>query len=748
MSIDEVQNTGYGFAGDANESQTRVADNTAYAERDFGSGGNPGYWWLRSPGNSDQYSAFVSDEGKVNDHGSPVRYYEYGVRPALNINLSSIIFTSAATGGKPSGTTGAAALTAPTDYSGNEWKLTILDNSRSFSASRTDIGNVPAGSNISISYNGATVGTDEYVSAILLNSSGTLLYYGRIANKSSGNATGTADITIPAGLADGTYTIKVFSEQYHTDKKTDYASAFSTISVTVGKNTPTANDFSVTLPTSTTYDGNPKSAAAAAQTGISGMGTITVKYMDANDSISTTAPTNPGTYKVLLDVAEGTNYNAANNITDDDWIFTISPSGTVATPTFSPEAGSYIGTQCVTIACNTADATIYYTTNGSTPSTSSTPYSSAITVEGNITIKAIAVKTGMTNSAVAEAAYTINIPGKVNTPTFSPSGGTYSDTQNVTIRCTTDGATIHYTTDGSTPTNNSPEYTSSITVDKTMTIKAIAIKDGMDNSTIATATYTISVTPAEKCTISFDSNGGKGEMNPQKVNKGTATKLKKNTFTRDGYEFKNWDTKSDGSGTSYADEGNITANTDLTLYAQWKKDEPGPTPTPTPTVTPTPTTTPTPTPTGTPTPRPRPRPKDDDDDEEKTVEASKPAVVNPDTVEGYFAVNGQLLPGVTMGKTKQGVAAQAVFNANRPVGWQEAFTFNMAINGKVDYTLKNGVLTIIIPKEYQKAGRTFAIMALDKNGKAWTFADTDTNPATVTATINVEGYAFALIYKD
>ncbi len=64
------------------------------------------------------------------------------------------------------------------------------------------------------------------------------------------------------------------------------------------------------------------------------------------------------------------------------------------------------------------------------------------------------------------------------------------------------------------------------------------------------------------------------------------------------------------------------------------------------------------------------------------------------------------------------------------------------------YTLKNGVMSIIIPKEIQKAGRTFAIMALDKNGKAWTFSDTDTNPATITGTINVEAYAFYLIYKD
>lgn len=142
-------------------------------------------------------------------------------------------------------------------------------------------------------------------------------------------------------------------------------------------------------------------------------------------------------------------------------------------------------------------------------------------------------------------------------------------------------------------------------------------------------------------------------------------------------------------------------------------------------------------------PDPSPEPDHNDDDAEEV----KPAVVNPDTVEGYFAVNGQPLYGVAMGKTIQGAAAQAVFSASRPAGWQEALTFNMAINGKVEYTVKNGVLTIIIPKEFPTAGRTFAVMALDKNGRAWICSDTDTNPATVTAAINVEGYAFALIYK-
>lgn len=135
-------------------------------------------------------------------------------------------------------------------------------------------------------------------------------------------------------------------------------------------------------------------------------------------------------------------------------------------------------------------------------------------------------------------------------------------------------------------------------------------------------------------------------------------------------------------------------------------------------------------------------------DDEGYEEGFKTATVNPDTIDGMFLVNGKPLPDVAMGKMKQGIAAQAAFNVSRPAGWIEAFTFNMAIDRKVEHTLKNGVLIIIIPKEYQKTGRTFAIMGLDKRGKAWIYPDTDSTPATVTANVNFEGYAFALIYKD
>ena len=87
-----------------------------------------------------------------------------------------------------------------------------------------------------------------------------------------------------------------------------------------------------------------------------------------------------------------------------------SSKGTVATPTFSPAAGTFTSAQSVTISDATSGASIFYTTNGTTPTTSSTPYTGPITVNSTETIQAIAAASGMTNSGVATAAYTINAP--------------------------------------------------------------------------------------------------------------------------------------------------------------------------------------------------------------------------------------------------------------------------------------------------------------------------------------------------
>jgi hypothetical protein len=100
-------------------------------------------------------------------------------------------------------------------------------------------------------------------------------------------------------------------------------------------------------------------------------------------------------------------------------------AGSASTPTFSPGTGTYTGTQSVTISDATSDATIYYTTNGTTPTTSSTEYTGPITVSSTETLQAIAVATGATKSAVASATYTVDSPssGSGNPPVINyPSG--------------------------------------------------------------------------------------------------------------------------------------------------------------------------------------------------------------------------------------------------------------------------------------------------------------------------------------
>ncbi len=161
-----------------------------------------------------------------------------------------------------------------------------------------------------------------------------------------------------------------------------------------------------------------------------------------------------------------------------------------AMPTFTPAAGTYTSAQSVSILDSTAGATIYYTTNGTTPTTSSAVYAGAISVSATETLKAIAVASGYSQSAVGTAAYTINQPTAA-TPTFTPAAGTYTSAQSVSILDSTAGATIYYTTNGSTPTTSSSVYAGAITVSATETLKAIAVASGYSQSAVGTAAYTI-----------------------------------------------------------------------------------------------------------------------------------------------------------------------------------------------------------------------------------------------------------------
>jgi len=216
--------------------------------------------------------------------------------------------------------------------------------------------------------------------------------------------------------------------------------------------------------------------------------TIYYTYSGGTPTTSSTKYTYPITVSstaTLRAIAVETGYTSSPVATA---AYTIDP--VLPAPTFSVAAGTYTSTQTVSIADATSGTTIYYTTNGTTPTTSSTVYSTPVSVSSTETVEAIAVESGYTNSTVATAAYTIDplLPA----PTFSVAAGTYTSTQTVSIADATSGTTIYYTTNGTTPTTSSTKYSGAISVSSTETLEAIAVESGYTNSPVATAGYTIS----------------------------------------------------------------------------------------------------------------------------------------------------------------------------------------------------------------------------------------------------------------
>ena len=183
-------------------------------------------WWLRSPGSNKYNVAVVRSDGSVQYSGYSMLIFNNHrtVRPAFNLNMNSVLFASAAVGGKPDG-----GLTPIPEYSGNEWKLTLLDSRRNFAVTEKAVSAAPDDT-VTLNYKGATTGKNEYISVILADNNGAQ-YYGRVAQPTA--ESGTVEIKIPSDIAPGDYTMKVFSEQYNGDRKTDLASAFADVTLTV-----------------------------------------------------------------------------------------------------------------------------------------------------------------------------------------------------------------------------------------------------------------------------------------------------------------------------------------------------------------------------------------------------------------------------------------------------------------------------------------------------------------------------------
>ena len=217
-------NPDYGFSDDS--SRIAYFDETT-----------PFHWYIRSKIDSSITILLVEDDGEIqqylfNTSGDAGKHI-LPVRPAFNMDTSNVLFTSAAQKEKVTGT--GETLSSVSDYTGNEWKLTLLDGKRSsftVDASEAETSAEVGYSNwsIPVAYSGAQTGDNEYVSALLCDNAGNVLYYGNLAQNSE---SGTATLNIPSGLAVGSYTLKVFSEQCNGDYKTDYASAFQEISLTV-----------------------------------------------------------------------------------------------------------------------------------------------------------------------------------------------------------------------------------------------------------------------------------------------------------------------------------------------------------------------------------------------------------------------------------------------------------------------------------------------------------------------------------
>lgn len=316
------------------------------------------------------------------------------------------------------------------------------------------------------------------------------LGFSQIANL----AAGKASVSIPANdAANGT---NVFTAVYSGDA--NYAAGTSSaLEITVSK-----ADFSLTTLNAEIQLVPGKTATAtlalAPVNGFTGSVTLAASA-PAGFSVSPAA-TSPAVNAPMTDVVT---LSAAASVVPGTYPVTIAANGggrvhtaqilvavlVPAAPLFDPAAGTYTVAQRVTLAGTASGAAIYYTTNGTTPTTASSKYSGPIEVATSETIQAIAVLSGSSPSPVALATYTITPTADL--PTFTPPAGSYAAPQMVVLADATPGATVYYTTNGATPTTASLKYTGAIWVAENLTIRALAVADGTAHSAVATATYTV-----------------------------------------------------------------------------------------------------------------------------------------------------------------------------------------------------------------------------------------------------------------
>ncbi len=225
-------------------------------------------------------------------------------------------------------------------------------------------------------------------------------------------------------------------------------------------------------------------------------------YYSTNNGSSYTSTTNSS---ISVDLTSEGTWNLKSYVTKSGYANSATQSesqviSACAAPTLI--TSNYVGGKTVALSCTTDGATIYYTTDGSNPTTSSTKYTGGFNLSSSQTVKAIAVKSGWVNSSALSQAVTVD---QVDTPVLSQSN--YVGGKTVTLSCGTSGAAIYYTTDGSTPTGDSARYTSSFNLPATKTVKAIAMLTGYGNSDIMSQQVTVDPCEAPEITKSTIDGG-------------------------------------------------------------------------------------------------------------------------------------------------------------------------------------------------------------------------------------------------
>jgi hypothetical protein len=230
-------------------------------------------------------------------------------------------------------------------------------------------------------------------------------------------------------------------------------------------------------------------------------------FGDGSGEFSWTPPAGAITnspYSVTFTAAE--DGGAGLSVSEEALITVVTQMPTVSTPTIAPNGGTFADSVQVTLQSETEGAAIYYTTDSSIPTESSTRYFAPFTLAVTATVNVLAVADGYHDSEIASADFTISGGGPGSTlakPTISPNGGTFGDSVKVNLQAATAGATIYYTTDGKTPTKASAKFTAPFTLTSSATVKAFAAANDYDDSEVTSAKFT-------KSSGGGDSGGGGG----------------------------------------------------------------------------------------------------------------------------------------------------------------------------------------------------------------------------------------------